>query len=76
MKRDEVSARPTLTVVTSLHVDCPKCEGRGELWTGRNEPDTNAPITYECDICHGHGELDRATAAEYRAYRAEMDEDS
>lgn len=35
--------------------ECVTCDGSGEVWTGRNEPDTNAPITVECRDCHGYG---------------------
>lgn len=35
--------------------ECIVCEGRGEVWSGRYEFETNAPIGIRCGNCDGHG---------------------
>lgn len=45
--------------------ECTTCDGSGEVWTGRNELDTNAPITVVCPDCDGFG--DRPTDADMPA---------
>jgi hypothetical protein len=37
---------------------CVVCDGTGQVWHGDREPDTGAPITWECPVCDGYGEID------------------
>lgn len=38
-------------------VDCPECGGAGEVYSGKDEWETGAPITGTCSTCGGEGEV-------------------
>lgn len=45
------------------NVTCPRCDGRGEVATGR-DPETNAVVGAPCRMCRGDGRLPADLLAE------------